>query len=273
MKRILSAALLLILIIAPAVHPSVAHCKEGKLQKFEKELDKQEPKRYDRDRDHRDYDHRDYHRHRDGHYHDDSDSAVGVATTTTMSMFYSFFLMGLMSGGATTSGELYHQLKESKSPALPTIKVDASYQWLTDNINGAIGKMEAGYLMFGADFEYIRYFERNAPDLSFISGHVLLRTLFARVIGINLALGARSIWGANKRTGFDFGFPFYVYFNKYMILDFQPYIAFISNRRVYDIAAGFSFKYHAVGARVAYRGINTGGQTLHGPQVGVFIQW
>lgn len=262
MRRAIATALLVIIALMPAVYPSVSFCKEGKLQKFEKEFDKQEPKRYHRDPGRSDY-----------YYDSSSLSGTEVATTTAMSMLYSFFLMGLMSGGATTSRELYHQLKESGSPALPTIKVDLSYQWLTDNINGAIGKVEAGYLMFGADFEYIRYFERNAPDLSFVSGHFLLRTLFAKFIGINLALGARSVWGADKRTGFDFGFPFYVYFNNYLILDFQPYIAFISNRRVYDMAAGFSFKYKAVGARVAYRGIYNGGQTLHGPQVGVFIQW
>ena len=246
----------------PALYPSVSFGKEGKLQKFEKEFDKQEPKRHHSDPGQSDY------------YHESSSvSGTEVATTTTMSMLYSFFLMGLMSGGATTSSELYHQLKESGSPALPTIKVDLSYQWLVDNINGGIAKAEAGYLMFGADFEYIRYFEKNAQDLEFLSGHLLLRSLFAKFIGINLALGVKSIWGANKRTGFEFGFPSYLYFGKYFIVDLLPYISFIGNRRVYDMAAGFSFKYKAVGVRVAYRGIYNGGQTLHGPQAGVFIQW
>lgn len=265
MRRAITTILLFVTVLVPALSPSISYGKEGKLQKFEKELDREEPKRY-----HHDPGHDDYH---DYYYGTESVGATDIAATTMMSMFYSFFLMGLMSGGATTSSELYHQLKESESPALPTIKVDLAYQWLTDNINGAIGKVEAGYLMFGADFEYIRYFETSAPDLSFISGHFLLRTLFTRLIGINLALGAKSIWGADKRTGFEFGFPFYLYFTRWLYLDLQPYIAFISGNRVYDVAGGFSFKYRSIGARVAYRGIKTGGQTLHGPQVGLFIQW
>jgi hypothetical protein len=262
LRRTLATILLILFSTMTALYPSVASGKEGKLQKFEKEFDKQEPKRYHRDPGQSDY-----------YYESSSVSGAEVATSTAMSMLYSFFLMGLMSGGATSSRELYQQLKDSESPALPTIKVDLSYQWLTDNINGAIGRIEAGYLMFGADFEYIRYFEKSAPDLSFLSGHVLLRTLFARFIGVNLALGVKSIWGARKRTGFEVGFPFYVYFNNYLILDFLPYVAFISNKRVYDMAAGFSFKYKVVGVRAAYRLINNEGQTLHGPQVGVFIQW
>ncbi len=272
MKRLLATFVIMSLLLAPLAAPTSAHAKEGKLEKFEKELQRQEPRRYDPDRGDDRY-HR-YHHRDDDYYYSEPTGATEVATSAMMSMFYSFFLMGLMTGSsAATSSELYHELKASESAALPTIKVEPSYQYLVDNIHGAIGKVEAGYLMFGADAEYIRYFEDDAPDLSFISGHFLLRTLFARIMGINIALGVKSIWGANRQTGFDLGFPFYLYFTKNLFLDIQPFVAFINDRRVYDIAGGFSFKYRVFGARVAYRGIKTGGQTLHGPQVGFFVQW
>jgi len=271
-RRIITAFVIWALVLMPMACPKSVHAKEGKLEKFEKELDKQEPRRYEPHRRDDRY-HRHHHRD-DDYYYSEPTGAADVATSAMMSMFYSFFLMGLMTGSsATTSSELYHELKASESAALPTIKIEPSYQYLVDNIHGAIGRIEAGYLMFGADAEYIRYFEDDAPDLSFVSGHFLLRTLFAKIIGINLALGVKSIWGAKKQTGFDMGFPFYLYFTKNLFLDIQPYVAFISDRRIYDIAGGFSFKYRFFGARVAYRGIKTGGQTLHGPQVGVFVQW
>jgi hypothetical protein len=242
---------------------------KGKLETFEDEV--RRDVQSDDTGDQHDGDHDRRHGHR--HEHSSSPSAGEIAASSTMSVLNSFFLMGLMGDGSGTSGELYRELKESRSAALPTIRIEPSYQYLVDNIHGAIGKVEFGYLSFGADAEYIRYFESDAPDMTILSGHFLLRTLFARVIGVNLALGAKSIWVNSKSTGFDFGFPFYLYLTRYMTIDVQPAIAFINNTRVYDMAAGVSFHHRFIGARVAYRGIYTGGQTLQGPQVGVFLQW
>lgn len=240
---------------------------KGKLESFEDEV------RRDVTTDEHEHKHERRHHNEDRHVDPGSPSAGEIAASSTMSVLNSFFLMGLVGDGSGSSSELYHQLKESDSAALPTFRLEPSYQYLVDNINGAIGKVEFGYLTFGADAEYIRYFEQNAPDMTILSGHFLIRTLFARVIGVNLALGAKSIWVNNKSTGFDFGFPFYLYLTRYLTIDVQPSIAFINNRRVYDMAAGVSFRYRFAGVRVAYRGIYTGGQTLQGPQVGVFVQW
>ena len=259
MRRIV--AILLLLILGLSVASPEVFAKEGKLQKFEKEVGREPSKETSTDS--------------GSSYTDTSSSVSGtdVATDAAMSMFYSLLLAGLMNGMTETPGELYQFLKFTDSPALPSIRVEPSYQYVFDNIHGVIGKVEAGYLTFGVDGEYIRYFESDAPDLSIISGHFLLRTLFAKVIGVNLALGVKSIWGANRRTGFEFGFPLYLYFSRHFYFDVQPYFAYISGNKVYDIAGGISAKYNIVGARVAYRAIRTGGQTLHGPQVGVFIQW
>ncbi len=269
LRQALVTALSLFLIAASLGVASQSFAKEGKLERFEKELDskpaeKSPPKRH--------HDHHDYHDH-DDDYYTDSASGTEIATSSAMSIFYNFFLMGLTTGAAESSKELYYDLKATGSPALPTIKFMPSYQFLIDKIHGAMGKVEFGYLTFGADAEYIRYFESDAPDLSIISGHFLLRTLFARVIGVDLALGAKTVWGANARTGFDFGFPFYVYFHRNFFLDVQPFFAVISGHRVYDMAGGLSCKFGAFGARIAYRAIHTGGETLQGPQAGIFIQW
>ncbi|MBN1282381.1 MAG: hypothetical protein JXA24_01240 [Proteobacteria bacterium] len=263
MRRIAALISLAALVACFAGRVAAAE-KKGKLEGFEGEIEKSEPRRHEDGRDHR---------------HDHERRGAGPAGGTEiaaegfMSVFYSFFLTGLGMTGAVSSKEMYEELKLSESPALPTIKVDASYQYVFDGIHGAAGKVEAGYLMLGAQAEYIRYMEGGARDLDFISGHGLLRTLFAQFLGVNLAMGVKSLKGANWHSGFEFGFPSYIYFTRHLTLDIQPYMAFINGKNVYDITGGLAYKYKAVGARAFYRMIKTGGETIHGPGGGLFIQW
>jgi len=257
-----AAKLALAVLLATCILTPAAWAGEGKgkLESFEEGLKKPSETKSDTD---------------SGYSTDTTSSISGgdIAAQGLMSIFYNFFLMGLATGGAEDPRMLYEELKLTQSPALPTIRIEPSYHYVINDVNAAVGRIEAGYLSFGADFEYMRYFERNAPDLDVLSGHLLLRTLFARFIGVNLALGVKSIWGSGKHTGFEFGVPFYVYFTKHLILDVLPYFAYINSRRVYDVAGGFSVKYGFVGARAYYRALYNGSQTLHGPGVGVFIQW
>lgn len=263
MKRVVASMVMFIFLVALSL-PALAAEKKGKLEKFEQEVEKSEPEG------HKDY-HEDEH-----HHHEEEQSSVSgteIASESLMSVFYSFFLTGLAMTGPASSKEMYDGLKLSESPALPTIKVDASYQYIFDSINGAAGKIEAGYLMFGAQAEYIRYMEGGAQDLEFVSGHALLRTLFAQFLGVNLAMGVKALKGADWHSGFELGFPSYIYFTNHLILDIQPYMSFINGKNVYDMGGGFSYKYKAVGGRAFYRMIHTGGETIHGPGAGLFIQW
>ena len=249
MKRAVAFVIIVCLSLVLAGPLFGAEKKKGKLESFEGELDKPTTTTTT------------------------SVSGGDVAAQSLMGLFSSFLLTGLTAGEYEGTGDLYTELKMTESPALPTFKVDASYQFVIDDVHGAIGRIEAGYLSFAADFEFIRYFEKQASDLDILSGHFLLRTLFARFLGANLALGVKSIWGANKHTGFEFGFPLYIFFTKHLILDVMPYFAYVNGNRVYDMAGGFSVKWKAVGARAYYRAIHTGSSTLHGPGIGLFIQW
>jgi len=185
-----------------------------------------------------------------------------------------FFMAGLMETAGDNYHDLYHELKDTWSPALPTIRFEPSYQYVFDKINGIAGSVEAGYLLFGADAEYLQYIETGAnADLKMMRGHFLLRTAFGEIIGANLALGARSFWGKGHHTGFDVGLPFYIFLGKHFIFDIQPFMAFMPGRDVYDLGAGVSYKYKWIGARVGYRMLKVGGETLHGPRAGIFFQY
>jgi hypothetical protein len=204
----------------------------------------------------------------------DSSTSESAVAGSLIDLFSSFFLLGLTQGGTINYAELRQELKVNESPALPTIRVEPSYQYVFDGVHGFSGSLEAGYFMFGADGEFLYYWEKaNNDNMKIGSGHFLLRTLFVNVLQANLALGVKTIHGNASHTGFDIGFPLYIFFGRHFIWDIKPYIAVIKGRDIYDLSSGLSFKYKMFGIRAAYRGISVSGETLHGPQVGAFFQW
>ena len=201
-------------------------------------------------------------------------SGADIAVQSFIDILFQFFMMGLMQTTGESFSEMHKNLKKEWSPALPTIRLEPSYQYVAKNLSAFSGKLEAGYLIFGVDGEYSRYFEK-APNnsLNVIDGHFMLRSLFTNYFGVNLALGVRQVRGGQKYTGFDFGFPFYIYFSKYFFADVLPYMTVVSGKNMYDIGGGLSGKYKLIGARLGYRAFFVGNEKLHGPRIGVFLQW
>jgi hypothetical protein len=231
--------------------------KKGKLNSFEEAIEEPAPE------------HKTHHEHR----HHEEAPAAGYAAQGLMDIFTQFFLAGAATAAAGGT-EMMQELKTQESPALPAIRFEPGYQYVWDNVHGFAGSLEAGYLMFGADGEFLYYWEKAANDnMKIISGHFLLRTLFVNILQTNLAMGVKTYWGNDHHTGFDIGVPFYVFFTKHLIWDIKPFITVMSGRDVYDLSSGLSYKYKLFGVRGAYRVISVKGSTLHGPQIGVFIQW
>lgn len=200
-----------------------------------------------------------------------TDSLKGSILQTLMGIF----LVGMFETAQEDDfGYAYKYLKDNESPALPTFRLEGGYQYLAGKEQAVSGRVEAGYLMIGAEGEYKRFWEK-APDdeLNVASGHVLLRALFSDVFQINLALGEKVIWGDMRHDGFELGFPFYMIFGKHIMWDVRPYLAFIGGHEVYDFSSGISYKYKMFGVRGGYRGMNVENTTLHGPEVGLFMQW
>ncbi len=259
MRSLLSLFILCLFVLSTVMAPPLfASEKKGKLESFEEALEA--PKSEEK---------------KSITTESKSDLSGGeVATIGLIQVFANLFLAGLLQTGSDNWEDLYFELKANESPALPTFRLEGAYQYLTDKLNGVSGRVEAGYLMLGADVNYTQYFENDPKhDLKILGGHFLLRTLFADFIGINLALGAKQIWGQRRHTGFEFGLPIYLFFGKHFIVDAQPYYAIIRGKNVYDVQGGVSYKYKWFGVRAAYRAINTEGQTLHGPRAGLFVQW
>jgi len=200
--------------------------------------------------------------------------ATGIATQGILDLLMSFFMMGIVSTGSENFPELYKELKSEWQPALPTVRLEPSYQYVFNGIHGFSGKLEAGYLIVGVDGEYTRYFEKSPNDnLDIWSTHFLLRTIFTKHFGTNLALGAKIVRGGQNRTAFEIGVPFYIYPSRYFIFDIQPFLATFGGKNIYDLGAGAAFKYKLIGVRAGYRALFVGDQKLHGPRIGLFLQY
>ena len=256
MRRLLAVLLVAVLVSVPAAAPAAFAAEEGKLGSFEKEASEPTSSTSESST-------------------TNSFDAGQIAAEGVMAILMQFFMMGLMTSGVESQADLYRELKQEWHPAMPTIRVEPAYQWMAGNINGVSGRVEAGYLVFGVDGDFTRLWETNpSGTLDIWSAHALLRSVFARFIGVNLALGAKGLHGTGSRTGFEIGMPFSIYFTKFLYLDVLPYLAtFKGSRNVYDIGGGLSCKWKMLGARAGYRALFTGSQTLHGPRIGLFFQW
>lgn len=166
-------------------------------------------------------------------------------------------------------------LRSEHSFSLPVLRFDGSYQYVAGGVDAMHFRGEAGYLIFGADVDYTRYYERGTSDhLNNFATHGLLRLpLAAEYFELDIALGYRRIWGDQKHQAFDYGFPMYLNPTHYLQFDFKPYFSRINTRPIVDMDMGVAYKYKLAGVRAGYRYYNANGATLKGPEVGLFFQW
>ena len=197
------------------------------------------------------------------------------ATTEAVLTLFSALITGLFDMADTGNfKEAYSYLKENEIPALPTFKLEGNYQYLAGDMQSLSGRVEVGYLMFGLDGENKGFYEDdNHDNLNMADFHFLVRGLLAEIFQVNLALGEKFIWGDTRHQGFELGMPFYLIFGKHFIWDVKPYIAFVGGKDVYDVSSGMSLKYKFAGFRAGYRGVWVNHQSLHGPEVGLFVQF
>lgn len=255
MKKIISLSIAVLVLFQFLILPAArAEEQKSQLGSFEKQLDQPSTS--------------------DSSSSSSSLTAKDIATTTVIDMLMQFFMMGLMSTGTEDFATLNKELREEWSPALPIVRVEPAYQYVIGNVQGFSGKLEAGYLIVGADGEFTRYFEKSPKtSLNMINAHFLLRTIFTKHFGTNLALGYKRLTGLSSHQGFEFGLPLYLIITNNFIVDVLPYMAVVKGKDVYDLGGGLSFKYKFFGVRAGYRALFVDDQRIHGPRIGVFFQY
>lgn len=261
MAKCLTAAVLGLALIASGSVRSWADDDGGKLHAVEQKVES--PNAGER----RESDHR--HRRSRGYY---GASAGDVLAST----FLEFLFYGLFGSfdGATNWSERHASLKKEWYPGLPTVRLEGAYNKLSTDITGYDLNLTAGYLGFGADCDFVHYFEDTPNEqLKIVSPHALIRGAPFRWMQLDLAMGAKVMRGSRTHSGFEFGLPLYFYLGKHAIIDLKTYVAKVGSSEIVDFSAGLSGKWKMLGARAAYRVIDVDGESLQGPQVGLFFQW
>lgn len=193
-----------------------------------------------------------------------------------LDLLFGLFNSGPFAGLDNTMpwGERHALLRKEFHPALPTIRVEAAYQKLTQDVQGYNLNATVGYMTFGADFDWVHYYEESPQaQLKLMSPHVLMRFAPFDVLQFDFAVGAKIMRGRRTQAGMEMGVPVYININKHLMCDLKTYGGFIKGTRVLDTALGVSGKWKLGAVRAAYRLIQIGDETLHGPQVGLVVQW
>lgn len=192
-------------------------------------------------------------------------------------LFY-FLLAGLFrdySDRGLSAREFHAMLKHDAQPALPTFRFEGNYsKVLGDDVHAYRLNALAGYLAVAGEFDWVHYFEQTpTAQLRIMSPRLLFRSAPSSVFEINVALGAKILSGRRTQAGAEFGLPIYFFLGKHAIIDIKNYYSAIQGANVYDFAGGISGKWKLAGARAAYRYIRVGSESIHGPEVGLFVQW
>lgn len=260
MRRAIGGILVLAFVIGCGMRSARAEETSGTLEKVEQKLETPKPD--------------------DHHHHHDS------TTDALADSFFQALLFSLFSQPAPSSwvsgdlesyvpwGDWHRDLRKEWSPALPTVQFHGAYQNLAGDTQGYRLHLTGGFLLFGADLDWVHYFESTpATRLKIISPHVLIRLLPTKFWQLDVALGAKVIDGRRTHAGFEFGIPNYFWFGRHVVWDIRPYASEIYGTKIWDVGSGLAFKWKFAGARAGYRLIDIGGESLHGPEVGVVIQW
>lgn len=250
-KRFSALLLSFVITVSPVFFSCMSSAQGGELDKFEKKVEKKEEP--------------------------SENSSSNVAEDVWWDMLFDFLMSGLIMSDdmeGRSLKEYKQELRESGSPAMPTFKLEGNYHYVLDSIHGYDVTATAGYLIIGVECNLWHLFER-APDdqLKFLSPHLLIRMVPFEVMEIDFALGSKSILGNNTYHGVEAGFPAYFFFGKFITLDLKPYLSYINGHDLWDLSAGISFRYKFLGIRGGYRLIENDGDYIHGPQVGLSIQW
>ncbi len=202
---------------------------------------------------------------------------TALAATAIDSFFYALFsgLFQTYNYSNLTTREFHSMLRHDYHAALPTFRFEGNYTKLVgEDVQGYRLNALGGYLVFGAEFDFVQYYE-NTPStqLRIMSPRLLLRGAPSPILEVNLTLGAKILDGRRAQAGFEIGLPTYIYLGKHAIIDVKNYYSVIRGADVYDGAFGVSGKWKLLGVRGAYRIIRIGSENLHGPEAGLFVQW
>ena len=211
--------------------------------------------------------------------HTSTESSGGWAFAGNL--FYAAFKVGGVASWARVRGysgnEEYNRYwgpRQTGEPVIPFVKLNAGYQNVESDVEAFDGAIEGGYGPVGIRYRRTHYREKD-PDteLDLSQVHFLYRMSYTKSIELDIGLGAVTVDGVDRNSGFSFALPFRFYVGKLFGLSFRPSWGTINDQSISDYDLGLSIGIRYVGVKGGYRWLKAGSATLNGPFFGLQLYY
>lgn len=187
-------------------------------------------------------------------------------------LFVRPLMYGMVAGGGYAIELSEH--RKPGDPIFPLMRLDMGVQYINSDIIGYGYGVELGQALLAADFRHTYYRERLFDEtLHFYQLHGLYRMAAGRRLEMNLAMGAMMLHGEGTQTAFSAGLPIKYWPSRHLGVELRPMFGFFEAGTLQDVEAGLLFRYEHGAVRLGYRWVESGGESLSGPRVGVSFRF
>ena len=191
-------------------------------------------------------------------------------------LFVDLFVRPLVFG-MVAGGEYAWRLSDTRQPGdpiFPLVRLDTGVQYITSDITAYGYGVELGQAILAADFRHTYYRERLFDEtLHFYQMHGLYRMAAGRRLEMNLALGAMVLHGDGSQTAFSAGLPVKYWPSRRVGVEVRPMFGFFEAGTLRDVEAGFLLRHEHGAVRLGYRWVESRGESLSGPRVGLSFRF
>ena len=154
-------------------------------------------------------------------------------------------------------------------PAMPLLRLDATYQNVESDVEAIDFRAEAGYGWLALHFNQIHYEEDDTGDeLDLRYLHVMFRLPLGSRLEWHMGVGRVSLHGQDENSGDSITSPFIYRPMDWLAVEFRPTWSDINGNSIkdYDLGVHFGRKYKFL--KVGYRWIESGDTNLDAAYIG-----
>jgi hypothetical protein len=180
--------------------------------------------------------------------------------------------------GVAAGGMYGMELSNARAPGdpiFPMVRLDVGVQYISSDITAYGYGFEVGQAIIAGEFRHTYYNDRLFDDtLHFYQAHALYRMGVGPRVETSLALGGMWLRGEeNNASAVSMGLPIKYWPSRRLGVEFRPMFGFFEAGTLYDLEAGFLLRYEYGALRLGYRWVESQGERLSGPRIGISLRF
>ncbi len=217
----------------------------------------------------------------------DKHRAEGTRPEDIWALMGYYLMIPMTWGGAGSWGRLHADTFSEKAPftpeprlpgeaLIPFARLDIVRQDAEGDVTATDWRGEIGYAYGAVQVRRTDYLEKGVSGrerLTLTQAHALLRMSFSNHLETDLGLGAATLSGRERHSGFCITAPVLFHPAPYLGVEFRPSWFDLSGNwsSDYDLALLLGWRY--VSLKAGYRWTRSDHESLDGPQAGVSFRW